>query len=202
MVTTRWQHAAQLATRFPAARVEHDRIFSRDGALVTSAGVTAGIDLALALVSEDHGAALSLACAKRLVVVAQRQGGQSQFSPLLQPPGDPTTPVGRVQAHVMEHIGEPFSVEQLAEIAGVSLRSISRLFMRELGITPHEYVTGVRLDQARQLLEATDLPLKVIAWQCGFATPEQMRSTFQRKLGVSPLRYRESFGAAGVQAAP
>lgn len=202
MVTTHWQHAAQLATRFPAARVEHDRIFSRDGALVTSAGVTAGIDLALALVSEDHGAALSLACAKRLVVVAQRQGGQSQFSPLLQPPGDPTTPVGRVQAHVMEHIGEPFSVEQLAEIAGVSLRSISRLFMRELGITLHEYVTGVRLDQARQLLEATDLPLKVIAWQCGFATPEQMRSTFQRKLGVSPLRYRESFGAAGVQAAP
>lgn len=192
-VTTHWQHAAQLAARFPAARVEHDRIYSRDGALVTSAGVTAGIDLALALVSEDHGPAISLACAKRLVVVAQRQGGQSQFSPLLLPPSDPATPLGKVQVYVMEHLSEPYTVERLADIAGTSMRSISRLFVNELGITPHDYVTGVRLDHARKLLEATDLPLKVIAYECGFATPEQMRSTFQRKLGVSPLRYRESF---------
>lgn len=197
-VTTHWQHAEQLAACFPDAKVEHDRIYSRDGALVTSAGVTAGIDLALALVSEDHGPALSLACAKRLVVVAQRQGGQSQFSPLLQAPVDPDTPLGKVQAHVMAHLAEPYTVERLADIAGVSLRTMSRLFKHELGITAHDYVAGVRLDRARQLLEASALPLKVVAYECGFTTPEQMRSTFQRKLGVSPLRYRESFNALSM----
>lgn len=196
-VTTHWQHAAQLAALFPAARVEHDRIYARDGALVTSAGVTAGIDLALALVSEDHGPVVSLACAKRLVVVAQRQGGQSQFSPLLLPPSDPTTPLGKVQAHVMEHLGESFPLERLASIGGISVRSLSRLFKAELDITPHDYVTSVRLDQARERLEATDLPLKVIAYECGFATPEQMRNTFQRRLGINPLRYREHFRPAG-----
>ncbi|HWL67809.1 MAG TPA: GlxA family transcriptional regulator [Geminicoccus sp.] len=192
-VTTHWQNAAQLADRFPCARVEHDRIYARDGALVTSAGVTAGIDLALALVGEDHGQAVSLACAKRLVVVAQRQGGQSQFSPLLQPRTSPDTPIGRVQAYVMDHPDEPFPVERLAEIAGTSRRSIARLFVRELGITPHDFVEGVRLDHARNLLEATDLALKAVAFDCGFASPEQMRAAFQRRLGLSPLRYRESF---------
>jgi len=193
VVTTHWQNAARLAAMFPAAQVQHDRIHARDDRLVTSAGVTAGIDLALALVAEDHGAAVSLLCAKRLVVVAQRQGGQSQFSPLLAPPTAAATPLGRVQAHVMEHLAEPFPVERLAAIAGVSPRSIARLFGRELGITPHDYVEGVRLDHARNLLEAGDLALKAIAFDCGFAGPEQMRSAFQRRLGLSPLRYRESF---------
>ncbi|WEK02026.1 MAG: helix-turn-helix domain-containing protein [Candidatus Sphingomonas phytovorans] len=168
----------------------------RDGALVTSAGVTAGIDLALALVSEDYGAAVSLACAKRLVVVAQRQGGQSQFSPLLLPPSDPTTPVGKARGYVMKHLTEPFPVERLAQIAGTSVRNIARLFVNELGVTPHDFVEGVRLDQARNLLEATDLALKAVAFDCGFATPDQMRSVFQRRLGLSPLRYRESFRLA------
>ena len=160
---------------------------------MTSAGVTAGIDLALALVAEDHGAAISLLCAKRLVVVAQRQGGQSQFSPLLLPPSDPSTALGRVQAYVMEHLTEAFPVERLAEIAGSSVRSLARSFVKELGITPHDYVEGVRLDHARNLLEATELALKAIAFSCGFASPEQMRAAFQRRLGLSPLRYRESF---------
>jgi transcriptional regulator GlxA family with amidase domain len=192
-VTTHWLCSAQLAAMFPMARVEHDRIHARDDRLVTSAGVTAGIDLSLALVGEDHGSAVSLACAKSLVVVAQRQGGQSQFSPLLLAPGDTGTPLARVQAHVMEHISEAFPVERLAEIAGVSPRSIARMFVRGLNITPHDFVEGVRIDQARNLLEATDLALKVIAFDCGFASPDQMRSAFQRKLGVTPLRYRESF---------
>jgi transcriptional regulator GlxA family with amidase domain len=192
-VTTHWQNAVALADRFPAARVEHDRIYSRDGALVTSAGVTAGIDLALALVSEDHGAAVSLACAKRLVVVAQRQGGQSQFSPLLLPTADPATPLGGVVAYVMEHRREAFPVERLAEIAGMSVRTFARLFVKTLGVTPHEFVEGVRLDHARNLLEATDLALKAIAFDCGFASPEQMRTAFQRRIGLGPLRYRESF---------
>lgn len=194
-VTTHWLCSAQLAKRFPAARVEPDRIHARDDRLVTSAGVTAGIDLTLALVAEDHGPEISLACAKGLVVVAQRQGGQSQFSPLLLPPTETATPLGKVQAYVMEHVGEAFPVERLAEIAGVSARSIARLFVRDLGITPHEFVEGVRIDRARNLLEATERALKTVAFDCGFASPDQMRSAFQRRLGVTPQRYRESFQA-------
>jgi transcriptional regulator GlxA family with amidase domain len=192
-VTTHWLCSGLLATQFPEARVEHDRIHARDGRLVTSAGVTAGIDLSLALVGEDHGPALSLACAKALVVVAQRQGGQSQFSPLLQSTGDPETPLGKVQAYVMDHIGEAFPVERLAALAGVSPRSIARLFVRELSVTPHEFVEGVRLDRARNLLEASDLALKAVAFDCGFASPDQMRSAFQRRLNVTPQQYRGSF---------
>lgn len=193
LATTHWQNAADLAARFPAARIEHDRIYARDGTLVTSAGVTAGIDLALALVAEDHGENLALVCAKRLVVVAQRQGGQSQFSPLLVARSAADTPIGKVHAHVMANLGEPFPVERLATIAGTSPRTIARLFVKELGVTPHEFVENVRLDHARNVLEATDLALKAIAFDCGFASPEQMRAVFQRRLGLSPLRYRESF---------
>jgi transcriptional regulator GlxA family with amidase domain len=195
-VTTHWQSANQLAARFPTTRVEPDRIYVRDDRLVTSAGVTAGIDLTLSFVGEDHGPEISLACAKGLVVVAQRQGGQSQFSPLLLPLRDPTTPLGKVQAYVTEHMREPFPVERLAEIAGVSPRGIARLFVRELGITPHDFVDGVRIDHARKLLEATDLAMKAVAFDCGYASPDQMRGAFQRRLGVTPLRYRESFTAS------
>jgi transcriptional regulator GlxA family with amidase domain len=197
-VTTHWQNAAKLAAMFPAARVDDDRIHARDGALVTSAGVTAGIDLALALVAEDHGDALALACAKRLVVVTQRQGGQSQFSPLLVSRGDADTPIGRVHAYVVAHLKEALPVERLAEVAGVSVRTVARQFVKELGQTPHDFVERVRLDQARNLLEATDLALKAVAFDCGFASPEQMRAAFQRRLGLSPLRYRESFRAASA----
>ena len=197
LATTHWQNAAELAALFPQARIEHDRIHARDGALITSAGVTAGIDLALALVEEDYGPALSLACAKRLVVVAQRQGGQSQFSPLLTSHSDPDTPVGRLQAYVVANLREPFPVERLAGIAGTSPRTIARLFVKELGITPHDFIEGVRLDQARKLLEATDRALKTVAFDCGFAGPQQMRAVFQRRLKLSPGRYRENFRPSG-----
>lgn len=192
-VTTHWQNAPRLAAMFPAAQVEHDRIYLRDGALVTSAGVTAGIDLALALVAEDHGSAIALSCAKRLVVAAQRQGGQSQFSPYLLPPAEPDSPLAKVQAHVMGNPGEAFPVERLAQIAGTSARSIARLFTAELGVTPHEFVESVRIDRARNLLEGSDQPLKAVAYDCGFGGAEQMRVVFQRRLGVSPAQYRASF---------
>lgn len=201
IATTHWQNANRLAAMFPEAQIQHDRIYARDGRMVTSAGVTAGIDLALALVAEDHGSAVSLLCAKRLVVVAQRQGGQSQFSPLLLPASDPTTPLGKVQAYVMAHLTEALPVERIAEIAGLSLRSVARLFVKELGVTPHDYVEGVRLDHARNLLEATSLAIKAIAFDCGFASPEQMRAAFQRRLGLSPIRYRESFAREGLASA-
>ena len=196
-VTTHWQNAQRLAEMFPQARVEHDRIHLRDGALVTSAGVTAGIDLALALVAEHHGARVALAVAKRLVVVAQRQGGQSQFSPFLTAPADPDSPIARVQAHVMQHIGASFTVEDLARVAGMSGRNLARLFVQQTGVTPHEFVERARVDAARNLLEGSDRALKAVAYDCGFGGADRMRIVFARRLGVTPARYRASFRVRG-----
>ncbi|HVJ53025.1 MAG TPA: GlxA family transcriptional regulator [Aliidongia sp.] len=192
-VTTHWQNAPRLAEMFPAAKVEFDRIYLRDGRLVTSAGVTAGIDLSLALVAADHGAKVALAVAKRLVVVAQRQGGQSQFSPLLTSLPDGTSPIARVQAHVLDHIGDQHSIGELARIAGISARSLARLFVEETGATPHAFIERARVDTARALLEGGDLALKVIAHNCGFGSADRMRLVFAKHLGISPAQYREHF---------
>ncbi|WP_144138980.1 GlxA family transcriptional regulator [Paraburkholderia sp. BCC1884] len=191
--TTHWQHAAQLAAQFPQARVDFDRIYLRDGPLVTSAGVTAGIDLSLALVAEDYGPHIALAVAKRLVVFAQRQGGQSQFSPYLTAPADDTSPVAKVQAHVMERIRESFTVKQLADVAGMSARNFARVFVQETGVTPHEFVERARVDAARKLLESSDAALKAVAYDCGFGTADRMRIVFARRIGATPMQYRERF---------
>jgi transcriptional regulator GlxA family with amidase domain len=194
---THWSHAQQLADQFPLARVEPDRIYVRDGALVTSAGVTAGIDMALALVAQDHGAAISLAVAKRLLVVAQRQGGQSQFSPYLTAAAEDDSPVAKIQRYVMEHIGEPFSVERLAEVVSMSPRSFARIFARDAKITPAEFVQRARIDAARHLLEGSDMVIKAVAYHCGFGSAARMRLIFSQRLGVTPTQYRESFRKDG-----
>jgi transcriptional regulator GlxA family with amidase domain len=192
-VTTHWQIAQKLAARFPAARVEPDLIYVRDGSVITSAGVTAGIDLALALVGERHGPRVAVAVAKRLVVVAQRQGGQSQFSPYLSAPADPASPIARLQAYVMENIGRRHTLRSLADQVGMSTRNLARHFVRETGITPHEFVERARVDAARMLLEGTQLPLKSVAYDCGFGTADRMRAVFLDRLGVTPAQYRASF---------
>ncbi len=192
-VTTHWQNAQRLADRFPAAEVEHDRIHLRDGRLVTSAGVTAGIDLALALVGQRHGQSVAIAVAKRLVVVAQRQGGQSQFSACLSAPADPGSPIARVQFHVMENPGARHTLETLARAVGMSARGLSRHFVQETGMTPREFVERARIDAARALLEAGDRPLKTVAFDCGFGTADRMRLIFVERLGVTPGQYRSSF---------
>jgi transcriptional regulator GlxA family with amidase domain len=192
-VTTHWQNAPHLAQLFPRARVELDRIYIRDDNLVTSAGVTAGVDLALALVAEDHGAQTALAVAKRLVVFAQRRGGQSQFSPYLSAPADATSPAAKVQAYVMEHIGERMPVEKLAHVAGMSVRNFARAFVQLTQLTPHEFVEQARMDAARHALESSDTPLKTVAYECGFGSADRMRIVFARRLGVSPNDYRISF---------
>ncbi|WP_062643314.1 GlxA family transcriptional regulator [Caballeronia arationis] len=192
-VTTHWQNAKRLAERFPLARVDLDRIYMRDGNLVTSAGVTAGIDVALALVAEDHGPHVALAVAKRLVVFAQRRGGQSQFSPYLSVPADESSPVAKVQPYVMEHIGERLSVAQLALVAGMSERHFARAFGQLAQMTPREFVERARVDAARSALESSDRPLKTVAYECGFGTADRMRLVFMRRLGVSPNDYRLSF---------
>ncbi|MEQ7917954.1 GlxA family transcriptional regulator [Xanthomonas sp. WHRI 1810A] len=180
---THWSHAQQLADRFPLARVEPDRIYVRDGALITSAGVTAGIDMALSLVAQDHGAAIALAVAKRLLVVAQRQGGQSQFSPYLTESGGDDSPVAKIQRYVMEHIAEPFSVERLAEVVSMSPRSFARIFARDANVTPAEFVLRARIDAARHLLEGSDRVIKAVAYHCGFASAARMRLIFSQRLG-------------------
>jgi transcriptional regulator GlxA family with amidase domain len=165
----------------------------RDGNLVTSAGVTAGIDLALAIVSERHGAAIALSVAKRLVVVAQRQGGQSQFSPFLTAPGHDNSPIARIQVYVMAHIGKRHTLDELAAHVSMSTRNLSRLFVQETGITPHEFIERARIDTARRLLEASDQALKAVAFDCGFGTADRMRAVFVQRLGVTPAQYRMSF---------
>lgn len=192
-VTTHWQHAQQLAEQFPRAHVDFDRIYLRDGTLVTSAGVTAGIDLSLALVAEDHGPQVALQVAKRFVVFAQRQGGQSQFSPYLTAPADEASPVAKVQAHVMQHLRKRFTVGELAQVAGMSARNFARVFVQQTGVTPHEFVERARVDAARTLLESSEVALKTVAWDCGFGTADRMRIVFVKRIGATPAQYRERF---------
>jgi transcriptional regulator GlxA family with amidase domain len=141
----------------------------------------------------------TLSCARRLVVVAQRQGGQLQFSPHLVPPQTPGSPLARVQSYVQEHLNQPLPVSRLAQIAGISERSLARLFTSELGVTPHEFVENVRIDHVRNLLEGTDLALKVVAFDCGFGGAEQMRTVFQRRLGINSGAYRTAFQTPSAQ---
>jgi transcriptional regulator GlxA family with amidase domain len=192
-VTTHWQDAQALAARFPKAKVEPDLIYVRDGRLITAAGVTAGIDLGLALVGQRHGAETALKVAKRLVVVAQRQGGQSQFSPYLTAPADPESPIARIQDHVMANIGDRHTLESLAAVAGMSPRNLARHFGQVTGTTPHEFIERARVDAARMMLEASDRPLKAIAFDCGFGSADRMRIVFSTRLGVTPVQYRASF---------
>lgn len=193
--TTHWNDVALLAARFPGVAVQPDRIFVRDGPLYTSAGVTAGIDLALHLVHEDHGADVSLNVAKRLVVFTQRSGGQSQFSPYLTPYAGEDSILRTVQEHVLAHLAAPLTVAELARVAAMSERHFARTFAREAGMTPAEFVERARVDAARALLERSDQPLKTVAHRCGFNNAARMRAAFQRHLGVSALDYRQHFGA-------
>jgi transcriptional regulator GlxA family with amidase domain len=147
----------------------------------------------LALVGEQHGPQVAVAVAKRLVVVAQRQGGQSQFSPYLTAPVDDDSPIARAQAHVMANVGSRHTLQSLAEEVGMSARNFGRHFVQETGITPHEFVERARIDAARRLLEASDRPLKLVAYDCGFGTADRMRIVFGERLGVSPAHYRASF---------
>ncbi|WP_070887650.1 GlxA family transcriptional regulator [Pseudomonas argentinensis] len=193
-VTTHWHYLDRLGKRYPKAQLESDQLFTKDGKLLSSGGVTAGIDLALSILADDHGKKLALDVAKVLLVVIKRQGGQAQFSPLLPPTGQGATPLDRVQQYVLENIQEPFTVEQLAELAAMSVRNFARVFTRELQMTPMEFVLNARVDHARALLESTDLPLKTVAFRSGFGSTRHMRQLFDKCLGLTPVQYRHQFG--------
>ncbi len=191
--TTHWRSCARLAREFPSVRVEPDPVFVRDGAVWTSAGVTAGMDLALSLVEEDEGRDVALAVARELVMFLRRPGGQAQFSAQLAEQFAEREPVRDVQAYVLEHPREDLSVEALAGRAGMSPRNFARVFTREVGTTPAHYVATVRVETARRLLEETSDGLAEICSKSGLGTPESMRRTFLRCVGIAPGQYRVRF---------
>jgi transcriptional regulator GlxA family with amidase domain len=192
--TTHWDACEALATRYPKVAVDPHPIFVRDGNLATSAGVTAGMDLALALVEEDLGREVALATARRLVMYAQRPGGQAQFSaPLRVQTGAARAPLRDVQQWVAAHPDQDCSIEALAARAAMSPRNFARAFAREVGTTPARWVEVVRVDAARLLLETTDGTVDSVASASGFGTAETLRRAFLRRLHVAPTDYRKRF---------
>ena len=191
---THWSFCAALARRFPAVRVESDPIFVQDGPIWTSAGVTAGIDLALALVEQDLGRAMALAVARYMVVFLKRPGGQAQFSVALSLQAAEDR-FGALHDWINAHLAEDLSLPVLAQQARMSGRSFSRHYAAATGLTPGRAVEQLRVEAARRLLSETLLPVKRIAQRCGFGSEETMRRSFLRQLAVTPQDYRARFGA-------
>ncbi|WP_426567394.1 GlxA family transcriptional regulator [Streptomyces canus] len=195
--TTHWQHTELLARRCPTARVEPDALFVRDGSLYTSAGVTAGIDLALALVEHEHGPDLARSVARSLVVYMQRAGGQSQFSASLQGPAPQTPVLRQVQDLVQADPTADHSLEALAARVRVSPRHLTRMFRTELNTTTMRYVELIRFDMAKALLDSGHNATEAAA-RSGFPSYESLRRAFARHLGISPTKYQRRFTTTGA----
>jgi transcriptional regulator GlxA family with amidase domain len=195
VVTTHWAYCSQLAEKYPSVTVDPDPIFIKDGTLATSAGVTAGIDLALALLEDDLGRDTALTVARHLVVFLRRPGGQSQFSAQLQAQTATRKPFRHVQQWITEHPAETLTVESLALKANLSTRQFARAFTTEVGMTPGRYVDQVRIEAARRRLEDSADGIEEAARACGYGTSEAMRRAFIKTLGVSPAEYRRRFTA-------
>lgn len=194
--TTHWRVSELFASMFPAVTVEPDPIIVRDGDVFTSAGVTAGMDLALALVEEDLGRDLALHVARRLVLFLRRPANQSQFSAPLSGQIAARDEIRAAQQYVVEHPDGDCSVAALARRAAMSERNFTRCFTAEVGVSPARYVERIRLESARRLLEETYDGVEAVAAACGFGTAETMRRTFLRQLHTSPTEYRRRFSAA------
>lgn len=191
--TTHWSRCAELAERYPAVRVEPDPIFTRDGNVLTSAGVTAGMDLALALVEDDLGREAALTIARFLVLFLRRPGDQAQFSSHLRVQLADRDELRDLQQWIAEHPEADCTVEALADRAGMSARHLARTFVDQVGTTPARYVEQVRIEKARRRLEESTDPIERVAASCGFGTAETMRRSFVRALGVPPAEYRRRF---------
>jgi transcriptional regulator GlxA family with amidase domain len=194
--TTHWEWCATLAKRYPKVAVAADPIFVKDGNVYTSAGVTAGMDLALALVEEDHGRDVALEVARQLVMFLRRPGGQSQFSAQLAVQTADREPLRELQAWITEHPDGDCSVPALARRVAMSPRNFARVFTREVGMTPARFVESVRIEAARRRLEESVHGVESVAASCGFGTAESMRRAFLRTLRVPPAAYRHRFRAA------
>jgi transcriptional regulator GlxA family with amidase domain len=193
---THWATCDALQRRFPAVRVERDPIFVRDGSVYTSAGITAGMDLALQLVEEDLGRDLALTVARWLVMFLRRPGGQSQFSVQLSAQLAERDRLRELQGWIAEHPDGDCTVEALALRGGMSPRNFARVFRREVGVTPAVYVEAQRVEAARRLLEGTTRTVAAVAEACGFGRVETMHRAFRRVLRVAPGQYRHHFRAA------
>ncbi len=196
--TTHWNWVHELVRDYPRVTVDPDPIYVRDGNCYTSAGVTAGIDLCLALVEDDLGRSVALQIAQIMVVFLRRPAGQSQFSATLAAQTSESRPLGDLLAWLPDNIRRRLSVDELARQATMSPRSFARLFRHEVGKTPGRHIEDLRLEAARRQLESTSLSLDEIADASGFSSAEILRRVFGRRLGVTPGQYRASFGQSGM----
>ncbi|MDP9811526.1 transcriptional regulator GlxA family with amidase domain [Rhizobium tibeticum] len=199
--TTHWNSTSRLAEMFPKVRLEPNTIFVKDGPIYTSAGVTASMDLALALVEEDFGRSIALRVAKELILFLQRPGGQSQFSVHLEAQVAEIGPIRDITQWIVDNIANDLSVETLAARLAMSSRNFARTFKRETHMTPGDYVEAARVEAARRMLEESDTPLKRVASMCGFADQSGLRRAFMRRINVTPIEYRQRFRPAETVAA-
>jgi transcriptional regulator GlxA family with amidase domain len=199
-VTTHWRHAARLAELYPQAHVDPDVLYVDEGDLLTSAGVAAGIDLCLHLLRRDHGVEAANAAARHTVVAPHRGGGQAQFIQRAVPPTDDGS-LEATRAHALRHLDELLTVAQLARHAHISERTFNRRFRAETGTTPLKWLHAQRVDQARRLLEQSNLPVETVAQRCGFGSAAILRQHFRRATATTPTAYRRTFaGSVGSRA--
>jgi transcriptional regulator GlxA family with amidase domain len=199
-VTTHWAVAEQLALAYPSVTVEADALHVRDGRLRTAAGVTAGLDLALALVEEDLGREIAMKVAGQLVMFFKRPGGQMQFSRHGEAAPAGRSALQEMQRWVAAHPEDDHGVPRLAQRMGLSPRHFARLFRDEVGVTPAAWIETVRVSAARRLLETGREPPKQVAARCGFSDPDTLRRAFVRHVGVTPAEYRKRFAAPSLEA--
>lgn len=192
---THWAWAGRLKVLHPAIEVEADKIFVKDGSVWTSAGVTAGIDLTLALIEEDLGHRVAIETARQLVMFMKRSGGQSQFSTPLLAQTQASDGFADLHAWIAEHLDEDLRVERLAEQAGMSPRTFARTYSAKVGCTPGKTVDTMRIEVACRLLEETDDPLKRIAFASGFGDEQNLRRVFLRRMGITPTQHRARFSS-------
>jgi transcriptional regulator GlxA family with amidase domain len=188
--TAHWKYGRELAARHPSVRVEHEPLWVKDGNIYTCAGISAGIDLALAWVEEDCGAALAHEAARELVLFLRRPGGQPQVSVSLASQSSAMSSIRELQIWIAEHLGSRLSVEDLADRMSMSVRNFERVFTREVGTTPSQYVLQMRVEAARSQIECTESGFKQVAANVGFGSADVMRRAFVRLLGITPGRYR------------
>lgn len=195
-VTTHWRACGLVAKRYPAVSVDPDPIYIKDGNVYTSAGVTAGMDLALALIEEDYSRDLALAVAREKVMFLKRPGGQAQFSAHLTAQTTESDRLRAVQDWILNNLEKDLTVPVLAERAAMSPRNFARVFVRDTGVTPAKFVELARIEESRRRLEDTATPLSIVANACGFGNLERFRKTFFRRFRVTPQEYRQRFRVA------
>lgn len=194
--TTHWMYAEELRRRYPRVRVDERALYVDEGAILTSAGTAAGIDLCLHIVRQDFGSAVAAEVGRRMVVAPHRTGDQAQYAPPPDPPAAREPGLAPVLDWAIGNLHRPLTIARLAERAAMSPRTFGRHFTRETGLTPLRWLNRQRLSTARELLETTDLPVDAVARRTGFSSAEVLRRHFQRDLGTTPTAYRRTFGGS------